>query len=446
MTQRFSASPTIILRCEPQYYSTYAAFDYRKVRTEFLSEDEFKILQYICRTNATPDEISKAIGIKRGICTKFLERMKRIGYVQIDAAQSGTGTHERAAPDTTQFSNFPLPFLSAPASVDVFITNRCNLDCVHCFSSSSRSSEYDLPARELERLFDQLENLGVLEVRINGGEPLLHPEIAAILATLNGRRFRKVILTNGTLLDDKIIDLLRKSEITPTISLDSHEERYHDNFRRVKGAFRKTLDSMQRLHRSKIEYGVNCCIHKNNLDKWDDIIRLAIEYGASRVAFLDLKLAGRMKSNSSWLPTHSEYQKAMIELAIARVRYQRKIDVALDTFLCCQPPQESVREARKGFVSCQAGRSRLSIDSSGSIYPCNLVLSDPRWYMGNIRNDTISQAWFSEKWLFFRGTRISELRKCGNCKKSARCRDFYCRLASYLASGDPLGPHPKCDS
>ncbi len=446
MTQRFSTSPTIILRCEPQYYSTYAAFDYRKVRTEFLSEDEFKILQYICSASTTPDEISRATGIKRAICTKFLERMKRIGYVQIDSNQSDVRTHKRSNPDTTQFSRFPLPFLSAPASVDVFITNRCNLDCAHCFSNSTRQSENDLPVKELQTLFDQFESLGVFEVRINGGEPLLHPEIATVLTTLKDRRFRKVILTNGTLLDGKTIDHLRESEITPTVSLDDYEEKGHDNFRGVKGAFRKTLDSMQRLHGSKVEYGVNCCIHKNNLDKWDDIIRLAIEYGASRVAFLDLKPSGRMKSHSSWLPTYSEYQKAMIELAVARVRYRRKIDIALDTFLRCEPPQESIREARKGFVSCQAGRSRLSIDSSGSIYPCNLVLSDPRWCMGNMRNDTISQAWFSQKWLFFRGTRTAELRKCSNCKKSVRCRDFYCRLAPYLASGDSLGPHPKCDS
>jgi uncharacterized protein len=121
------------------------------------------------------------------------------------------------------------------------------------------------------------------------------------------------------------------------------------------------------------------------------------------------------------------------------------MDVALDTFLTCQPLKESASEARRGYVCCQAGRSRLSIGSNGSIYPCNLVISDSKWDMGSIRSETIAEIWFSKKWSFFRGdVKTSDLRKCKDCKNLMGCRDFYCRLHPYLSNGDLHGPHPRC--
>ncbi len=47
MPKRYSLDAKVILRSEPQYYKTYAAFDYNKVRTELLTEDEYKILDHI---------------------------------------------------------------------------------------------------------------------------------------------------------------------------------------------------------------------------------------------------------------------------------------------------------------------------------------------------------------------------------------------------------------
>jgi len=107
--------------------------------------------------------------------------------------------------------------------------------------------------------------------------------------------------------------------------------------------------------------------------------------------------------------------------------------------------RESILEARKGFVSCLAGKTRLTIDSDGFIYPCNLVLGDSNWRMGNIKNESIKDIWFSSKWSFFRGeVKVQNLKKCYTCKKMAKCKDFYCRLLPYMSTGDLFGPHPRC--
>jgi radical SAM protein with 4Fe4S-binding SPASM domain len=350
----------------------------------------------------------------------------------------------RADVDPGLFKKFPIPFLSAPMSVDVFVTRRCNLRCTHCFASSTEGNASELAYEDLESIFNQLESMGIFEVRVNGGEPLLHHEIDKILAFLRKKRFRKVILTNGTLLDGRIVKLLKESGTIPTISLDDSQVESHDSFRGVEGAFDKTIKAMRLLRDCGVEYGVNCCINRTNMVRYEEIITLAEKCGASRIAFLDLKPTGRMKSNLSLVPSYREYEGLMAGLLVAKAKH-RKIDVALDVFLHCYPLRESILEAKKGFVSCSAGKTRLSIDSDGFVYPCNMAISDPQWRMGNVKNGSISDIWFSSKWDFFRGkVKVQDLEKCCSCGKLNKCKDFYCRLLPYAASGNLFGPHPKC--
>ena len=445
MPKTFSLSSTIILRSEPQYYNTYAAFDYSRVRTELLAEDEYRILEHISSRPSEVREISRELDVRSHRCERFLNRMARLGYVQVDAGSSAVKPHERIKADPARYGQFALPFLSAPISVDVFVTSRCNLNCVHCFSSMDDQTVRELPVEDIRSILDQLEQLGVLEVRINGGEPLLHRQINEILMTLETRRLRRVMLTNGTLLDEEKVRLLKESDVVPTISIDDSGAKAHDLFRGVNGSFQRTTEALKLLHKHGVEYGINCCVHKDNLRRHRQIIDLAVKYGACRIAFLDLKPSPRMKRNVAWVPSQSEYQEILPELMLDRIRYAGKIDVALDTFLTCRPLEEAILEAKRGYVSCYAGRSRLSIDSSGSIYPCNLVISDPAWSMGNIGSERISDIWFSKKWAFFRGgVKTSDLHECKDCKNLTKCRDFYCRVIPYLTDGDPFGPHPEC--
>jgi len=443
MRQKLMLSSSVILRSEPQYYETYAVFDYRKVSTEFLTEEEYRVLERLSRQPSFSDEVAEELHVNHRKCDRFLKRMVGLGYVG-QGEILGEVPSPRADVDPGLFKRFPIPFLSAPMSVDVFVTRRCNLRCTHCFASSTEGNASELAYEDLESIFNQLESMRIFEVRVNGGEPLLHHEIDKILAFLRKKRFRKVILTNGTLLDGRIVKLLKESGTIPTISLDDSQIESHDSFRGVEGAFDKTIKAMRLLRDCGVEYGVNCCINRTNMVRYEEIITLAEKCGASRIAFLDLKPTGRMKNNLSLVPSYGEYEGLMAGLLVAKAKH-RKIDVALDAFLHCYPLRESILEAKKGFVSCSAGKTRLSIDSDGFVCPCNMAISDPQWRMGNAKKDGISDIWFSSKWDFFRGkVKVQDLEKCRSCGKLNKCKDFYCRLLPYAASGNLFGPHPKC--
>ena len=350
MRQKLMLSSSVILRSEPQYYETFAVFDYRKVSTEFLTEEEYRVLEHLSRQPSFSDQLAEELHVDHGKCNRFLKRMVGLGYVG-QSEILGEVPSPRAGVDPGLFKRFPIPFLSAPMSVDVFVTSRCNLRCAHCFASSSEGSASELAYRDLESIFNQLESMGIFEVRVNGGEPLLHDGIDKILAFLRKKRFRKVILTNGTLLDGRIVKLLKESGTIPTISLDDSQGKSHDSFRGVEGAFDRTIKAMRLLRDCGVEYGINCCINRTNMARYEEIITLAEKCGASRIAFLDLKPTGRMKNNLSLVPSYREYEGLMAGLLVAKAKH-RKIDVALDAF-----PElaTSIAATRKGHLDLALG-------------------------------------------------------------------------------------------
>lgn len=443
--QKYSLSPDVILRVEPQYYGSYSAFNYKTVTSQALNEAEMNALKYIQTRTASVEEISKAAGLKPKECEKLLKEMHKQGIIQIDQEPPPAATAPQTQVDPQAYSCFPIPFLSAPSQVDFFITNRCNLHCAHCFADIKDKQATDYPIEELEAAFSMLERMGVLEVRISGGEPLLHGDILRVLELLGHSRFRRVILTNGTLLTEEIVLGLKAAGVMPTVSLDDSDSEAHDQFRGVKGAQRRTVEGLKLLQKHGVEYGINCCLNKKSLKRYQEIIDIAAECGAARIAFLDLKPTGRMRSSPEWMPTNAEYKATLKKLFVARAR-NRRIEVSVDAYLHCYPMQESVALAKKGVVSCRAGISRLSISSDGTVYPCNFVVGDPKWAMGNLKQQSLEEIWFSPKWLFFRGqTKIADLKICGGCKDRGGCVDFYCRLMPYAVSGDVYGAQPKCN-
>ncbi|HSV49420.1 MAG TPA: radical SAM protein [Candidatus Acidoferrales bacterium] len=442
MHSKYSLSPHVILRFEPQYYGSYSAFNYKTVKSQTLTAEEIRVLKYIQTKPAVSQEITQETNMNEKGCERFLKEMQKQGFVQINTQPTASAPQTQVNPDF--YSRFPIPFLSAPATIDFFITSRCNLHCAHCYADKKEHQASNYPLTAIEAVFDQLEQLGVLEVRISGGEPLLHKGILQILGLMGKKRFRKILLTNGTLLTEETVMALKDSGITPTISLDDCIPEAHDQFRGGTGAHARTINGLALLQKHGVEYGINSCLNKNNLNRYQDIINLCIKYGAARITLLDLKPTGRMRNNTQWMPTHEEYSALLKKLFVARAK-NRKIDVSVDTFLHCYPMQESVALVKKGIVSCRAGVSRLSIDSDGSIYPCNFVVGDPRWVMGNLKEQSLEQIWFSQKWLFFRGqTTLKDLKTCGDCKKRKDCVDLYCRLLPYEAVGDEYGVSQRC--
>ena len=101
------------------------------------------------------------------------------------------------------------------------INSQCNLSCVYCYHSEKNNRQ--LSMKTLSDIFSQLKELGVKEIKISGGEPLMHPEIASILNHLKQMDMGIELVTNGTLINDYMAEVLAATVDRLVISLDSYD-------------------------------------------------------------------------------------------------------------------------------------------------------------------------------------------------------------------------------
>ena len=96
-----------------------------------------------------------------------------------------------------------------PLLVHIIPTRRCNLACTYCNEFDDFSNP--VPAEDMFRRIDRLGAMGTAIVTISGGEPLLHPELDAIIARIRKNGMMAGLITNGYLLVAERIERLNRA-------------------------------------------------------------------------------------------------------------------------------------------------------------------------------------------------------------------------------------------
>lgn len=151
------------------------------------------------------------------------------------------------------------PVIGRPASGLDFLwlelTNRCNLQCVHCYTESHpHSGERDLLTREdYESLMVQAFSLGCRKVQFIGGEPQLNPHFGELLAKAKTLGFEFIeVFSNLTRLNDETLDYAARNGICFATSVYSDEPAGHDAITKVKSSHARTVSNLKKL----IEAGI----------------------------------------------------------------------------------------------------------------------------------------------------------------------------------------------
>lgn len=157
--------------------------------------------------------------------------------------------------------------------LELYLTERCNLRCGHCFLGELGRAHLPLPAAL--RLLDEFDDMGGLRLLLTGGEAVLHPDFWALNESLPTRGFRTVLLSNGTLLAD-IAERLSVQEVQ--VSLDGLEDA-HDRLR-GEGAFRRALDGLRAVSAAGRDVSVATTVNSLNRADFPALSRLVSDLGA----------------------------------------------------------------------------------------------------------------------------------------------------------------------
>jgi len=143
------------------------------------------------------------------------------------------------------------------------ITRRCNYRCRGC-NVWQEQDESELSTSEIKKGLDILKNLGVIEIVLSGGNPLLREDIEEIIE-YSSKLFITTVYDNGSMATRKI-EALRSADFV-AISIDSLDPTKNDYIRGVKGAWKRAVDTVGELQKRGIRVGVAPTISKANMSE-----------------------------------------------------------------------------------------------------------------------------------------------------------------------------------
>lgn len=332
------------------------------------------------------------------------------------------------------------------------ITDACNLRCTHCYQENY-SSKNDLPLVELKMIADQIlttfSKWGKRgDISITGGEPLLRKDLFEILHYLNESSDvnHLDILTNGTLINDSIIDnfkSLSKFKYVQ-ISLDGASSIVHDSIRGI-GSYNKAISAIRKLVKRDIEVRIMYTLQKSNLSEVPEMIDLAIREKISGLTFERIVPTGNSKGHLLLALSTKEVKEAYEYIGKrSDIEFKNGNNIKILKF---RPLWILIDPCRKNDgtnpcielgATCSIGLDGICILPNADVLACRR-LPIP---IGNLKIDTFQDIWTTSKLLLQISNKKNLNGKCNSCSYIPICSG--CRAMAYAFTGNYLDEDPNC--
>lgn len=322
--------------------------------------------------------------------------------------------------------------LRAPVNVTWEITEACNLRCGHCLSAGLRAQGHgELDLHQCRALIDELARMEVFQVNFGGGEPFLRDDFLDILRYTHSRGITTCVSTNGTVLDEALVDeLLRMAPVYLQVSLDGARAETNDAIRGA-GTFARILGGIELLaERSYPDLSLNMVVTRLNAGEIAEFDRLARRYGA-KTRLSRFRPSGR--GCGAW-EDYRLTRDQLVELSTFLGDHPEILTG--DSFFALTP--ESRRAL--GLNMCGAARMTCAVAPDGSVYPC-AFLCDPGFLAGNVTTEPLSVIFRSSPVL--ERFRDIEVETCRTCDRFPVCHGGCPAVAHFLSESVNL-PDPEC--
>lgn len=283
--------------------------------------------------------------------------------------------------------NPPVPnAYSAPFKIYLDITLACSLQCPFCLSEASKGLKTSLSVATVEKLAAEIQELGVMYVKIGGGDPFTHRNFEAIVTSLRSAGCFLTISTNSEIVTPKVVKLLVEANVRTSVSIEGMEA-VNDSLR-GSGHFQKALDALEILKQGGVNVLLRTTLLRQNLDDVPALVELAKSRGV-KIKFSYCRPAGRAVQNQTMLSPQDApgYLKVLEYLNSPEVLPY----VLMDEGMMFGQPVEVVQKLLRGRM-CGAANRSMHIDANGKVSPC--VFFGPTFSFGKIYQEgTIRDFW-----------------------------------------------------
>ncbi len=305
------------------------------------------------------------------------------------------------------------------------ITMGCNMRCKHCGSSCENAQEDELTTEEALKLCDDLGKLGFEWITLSGGEPTTRKDWDMIARRLGQNGIIPNMITNGWLVDDKILDRAREAGInTIAVSVDGLCDT-HD-FIRKPGSFERIMKAFDLMRQKDLNFAAITTVNRKNIGELAALRELLIAKGVKSWQLQIGLPMGNMADHGEMI-MEPRHVNDIIDFAYEAMQ-KGGIDIQLADCIGYYNVKEI--EVRKSSLNigqyiwqgCAAGKYGMGILHNGDIIGCTSV-RDKQYVEGNVRLTPVKEIWDNpQSFSWNRGLKKSDLQGlCSKCQYGQSC-------------------------
>ena len=312
------------------------------------------------------------------------------------------------------------------------IAHACNLSCRYCFAGDGEYygpcglMSYETGKQALDYLVEHSGSRRNLEVDFFGGEPLLNWDVVKRLVEYGrsiekekNKNFRFTLTTNGTLLNEEILEFANREMSNLVLSIDGRKE-VHDRmrpYRDGRGSYDEIIPKY--IHaaesRNQMNYYVRGTYTHLNTDFSQDVLHLA------DLGFEQISVEPVVASPEEEYALREEDIPELIKQydILADEMLKRRKEGRGFNFFHFNIDLECGPCVYKRLSGCGAGCEYISVTPWGDIYPCHQFVGQPEYRLGSLSEGIVNT-----------GLR-KKFHDC-NVYSKPECRDCF---AKYYCSG-----------
>jgi PqqA peptide cyclase len=328
----------------------------------------------------------------------------------------------------------PVPI---PYALVAEVTHRCPLHCVYCSNPLQlKHATAELNTAEWLLALDQAHTLGVVQLHLSGGEPLLRPDLEELVERGRKLEFYSNLITSGIgLCPERARRMAERGLDSVQLSVQAAEAGASDRIGGYK-AFAEKERAAQAILDAGLPLSMNVVLHRLNLDQVEEIVDLCAAWGTERLELANTQYYGwGLVNRDHLLPTREQ-------VAAGREVYERKkaeLQGKMELIWVLPDYYESFPKPCMGGW----GQMHLTVSPDGTVLPCQAAGSIKSLTFDSVREHDLAWIWReSEAFNAFRGFDWMQ-EPCRSCDR--RSKDFGgCRCQALALTGDAARTDPVC--
>jgi PqqA peptide cyclase len=324
-----------------------------------------------------------------------------------------------------------------PYTLIAELSYRCPLRCSYC----SNPLDWATHRNELDtatwlRVFREAEELGVVQLNLTGGEPLLRDDLEELVAGARALELYTNLITSTVPLARARLERLHAAGLDNVqISVQDADAESSDRIAAMR-CFEHKLEAARWVKDLGMPLTLNFVLHRANLERVAEMIALAEKLQADRLELANTQYLGwALLNRQALMPTREQLARARALAAEAKQRLKGRMEIL---FVTPDYYAEYPKTCMDGW-----GKRFILVSPDGLALPCHAAHTIPGLSFDNVRHRPLGDIWLnSAGFNAFRGEDWMQ-EPCRSCER--RSQDLGgCRCQAYHLTGNAAATDPVC--